>query len=383
VTIRPEQRTAGLAESSRGWTEAQARTLVAAARQAPVWCSEHPWVVEVVDQRVALYELNPHAWREHDGHRDRLLSCGAAVANLRIAGRAAGRTADCELGGTPQHPDLAATVHFGQRHSPSQRELALADALPTVHETRSAPRLDPVDHATAHQFLVESTCPGVVVTPLSRARDLAALAELVAHTRPTDDLVPWLSPAGAASTREQELSRIAARLAADQVAVVLTPDDTRRDLIAAGAALQTMRLTAHVEGLGLLPVLAPLRLPAVRAGLIERLDLPGYPQALVRIGQPGGSQAPLRIIGTEPLARYPPETSSRGVVLDSTGPPASAGIRRNRLFIQPSGGRGRWVSLLEPGFQRFGVSEVGSGWTWWPRRSRVVRHSVRCWRAGT
>jgi hypothetical protein len=68
--------------------------------------------------------------------------------------------------------------------------------------------------------------------------------------------------------------------------VVPRHDRTGRDHLLAGMAMQRVWLTAVTHGLVASVLTKPLHLPDVRAGLIERLQLAGYPQLILRLGYP-------------------------------------------------------------------------------------------------
>jgi hypothetical protein len=53
-----------------------------------------------------------------------------------------------------------------------------------------------------------------------------------------------------------------------------------------------MWLAATAAGLAASVLTQPLHLHEVRAGLIEAMDLPGYPQAILRVGLPSGEVPP-------------------------------------------------------------------------------------------
>ncbi|MFC5099404.1 nitroreductase family protein [Kibdelosporangium philippinense] len=69
------------------------------------------------------------------------------------------------------------------------------------------------------------------------------------------------------------------------VFVVETIDDTRWDHVLAGQAIQRAWLTATRLGLAASLITQSLQVPEVRAGLGEKLQLPGFPHALMRFGR--------------------------------------------------------------------------------------------------
>jgi hypothetical protein len=68
---------------------------------------------------------------------------------------------------------------------------------------------------------------------------------------------------------------------AHHVVLVLSTDDCRADHLRAGAALQSARLAYRAAGMLSHPLTGLLHSTELRAGLIERLELAGYPQAVL------------------------------------------------------------------------------------------------------
>jgi hypothetical protein len=78
----------------------------------------------------------------------------------------------------------------------------------------------------------------------------------------------------------------AERLRRECLLVLLTPDDGPLDHVRAGMAAQVTWLAATAAGLVGSILTQPLQLHEVRAGLIEGMELAGFPQALMRFGHP-------------------------------------------------------------------------------------------------
>jgi hypothetical protein len=76
--------------------------------------------------------------------------------------------------------------------------------------------------------------------------------------------------------------RRTARFEPDPVLVLLsTPEDSRRDWLRAGQALERVLLTATVRSLATTPMSQPLEIPELRAVLAAG---EGYPQVILRVG---------------------------------------------------------------------------------------------------
>jgi hypothetical protein len=87
-------------------------------------------------------------------------------------------------------------------------------------------------------------------------------------------------------TRLADRITLTERLMGEGLLVILTSDDTRRDHFLAGSAMQRVWLSAITRELVASVLTQPLHLHEVCAGLIERLELNGYPQLILRLGYP-------------------------------------------------------------------------------------------------
>lgn len=278
------------------WTEEQTRALLAAARSAPTRSHEHPWLIELRGHGAFVYERLSMR-RRYPAGRDRLLSCGAVVANLHTTIRALGWEPEL-LTGPCREPDLIAVVRAGRRHVATGAALARREAIAHVDRSDRVPLLSPVDGQTGRWLADADWCPRTEAKLLADPKTAAVLGELVLHAarrwdgdrRIANELAAWLGATPMTDDHcvvpyERAVSAIAARIAAERVLVVLTPDDGRTDQMMAGAAVQAIRLTATMSELAAVPVTALLRIPELRSGLIDAAQLPGFPQALVRIGR--------------------------------------------------------------------------------------------------
>jgi len=226
-----------LAPIGLGWTVTDPERVRDAALKAPRWGTRQPWTLELSGHVVRLFEYAPPSALRHGAGTERLLACGAALTNIRLAVRTAGWRTDVRFVYDRDRPDLVAVVSALEILPPTQAEAHRFAAIYGLVRT-PVPR-GPVSAAGLRAIVGSSWCPGV-------------------ELRRIDD--------------EGRTSF-----------VVLTTDDARLDRVRAGAALQAACLTARAVGLIARPVIEPLWRPGVRAGLIERLTLAGYPQALLRI----------------------------------------------------------------------------------------------------
>jgi hypothetical protein len=260
----------------RRWARAERHLLVRAAEHAPVLCPERPWVVELHEGEVRLYELATRTARDSAG-LDRLLTCGTALACLHLALRELGWRVAVDQSPAAGHPDLVAVLRPTGRAGPSPAEHTRFAALEGITSAGALP----ADLTGAGPW------PGVELRPLRGPSEAAELARLLLafgdRLESTVDLRVWLPPHGPASDFDQ-LCEATARIAGDPlVLVLLTPDDTCRDHVRAGAALAWAMLGAQARGWAAHPITAPFHLPEFRACLVDGLDLAGHPHALLRI----------------------------------------------------------------------------------------------------
>jgi nitroreductase len=305
-----------------GWSRHEVAVVAEAVRRAPSVHNTQPWVVEFHDGGIALFERLDLTLPQHDpAGRDRLISCGAALANVVLALRILGRDTRTSLFPDPLRPDQVARIAVTGRRQPStlDRDRYAAIPLRRSHRGPFTGRLVPED--LCHALVSATAAGGVQVRPVGRPGETAAVAGLLDHSAlalrqdrgyqrelaawtndrpdhhpgggvptptPTYDTLPW---AGLVRTTTSlpDLNTLAARLDREHLLLVQTPDDGPADHVHAGQAVQDTWLAVTHAGLAGAVLTQPLHVPEVRAGLIERLGLPGFPQALLRFGYPAGT----------------------------------------------------------------------------------------------
>ncbi|MFC7615417.1 hypothetical protein ACFQV2_19830 [Actinokineospora soli] len=162
------------------WTTAEAAVLSAAARSAPSVHRTRPWVVETRGREVLVVERVDLRLPEHDPTgRDRLISCGAAVACVRLAVRRLGWSETWRQFPLPGRRDVVAAVRAGEPRPPTAEDSARYAAMRRrrSHRSRFAGPPDPgidLRHATDVE--------GAAVVALAGPAADAALAALITHT---------------------------------------------------------------------------------------------------------------------------------------------------------------------------------------------------------
>ena len=293
------------------------RLLLNAAVAAPSVHNTQPWLFRVSDGRVDLLADRTRQLREQDPEgRALLVSCGAALLNLRVATEHVGYEPHVELLPDPDEPDLMARVAIDGHHTRAGMTAELFNAIEQRHtnrmpyEDRPVPR--PVLDALVEAARQEGAELHVVTDPHDRARlvDLIHEADLTHETNAAriDEAQRWTGvgehrtdgvPAQAlgplpstADTPFRDLTlgrsvpgRAFAVFEKDPtLAVLTTRGDDRLAWLVAGQALERVLLVATVEGLVSTFANQPLEMPSLR-WLVRDPDAPiGYAQMIMRLG---------------------------------------------------------------------------------------------------
>jgi hypothetical protein len=213
----------------------QVRAVLAAADAAP-GPSPRPWQFHCTPVAIELYENEDIKL----SHPERVLACGGALLNLRLAINAVGVYADVRLAPDPVHPRLLASVRPENERPATVWERQLAHVI-------SRPAMNAGDQVTA--------LPVAIVQELRRAAEIEHAwlvrlsdVQLVALHRLADSIGP-------------ELART------HLVVVVGSLHDDTRALLRAGQAIQRVYLTATTLGLCASFVEEPVATAAARTEL--------------------------------------------------------------------------------------------------------------------
>lgn len=302
------------------WTFGEKSLVAGAAALAPSVHNTQPWVLEFHDDhQVWLYERLDRALPRHDPlGRDRLISCGTALEHVLLAMRVLGWVPEMELWPDRTHPDQVARVTATGRCEMSEVDMSRYRAITGRRSHRKPFTPHPVSEAARRTLLGAHGVDGVGLRVVSEPPEVAALAKLVNHsalvlradqayqrelnawtttvhdpfpgmglstaTRRTATL-PWAGLVRR-TTAIPDVGWLADRLSREFVVLVETPDDGPRDHVRAGLAAEQIWLTAVATGLAGSLLTQPFQLHEARAGLVEALSLNGFPQLLLRFGQP-------------------------------------------------------------------------------------------------
>ncbi|PAP75916.1 Acg family FMN-binding oxidoreductase [Rubrivirga marina] len=317
-----------------------------ATRHAPSVLNTQPWAFRIAgdavelraDRRRQLPALDPHG-------RELTVSCGAALAVLRVAALHHGLRALIEPFPQADDLDLLARVTFEPAAPPADDRLFRAIALRHTHRRALADEPIPDDLAAALMGAVaqDDAWLRLLTTPDDKemvarlvdeavrvqAQDSGVVADVRAWLRPDGDprpdgvrdgdQGPWDRRADV-RTPAAAVARHKARLIenAPAVAVLGTETDTPSAWLAAGLALGEMLLVAADRGLAVSYANEPIE---VNGGWRRRLAAVvggGYPQLLFRLGRPveegGTPRRPLRDVAeVAPEDEPPPDRAGRPI----------------------------------------------------------------------
>ncbi|SEU26381.1 Acg family FMN-binding oxidoreductase [Nonomuraea wenchangensis] len=291
-----------------------------AARWAPSVHNTQPWSFAVSGDEIGLRADTERRLRVGDpAGRELLISCGAALFNLRTAIRRAGFEPVVRVLPDPDRPSLLALVRPGAEVEPDEHTRVLAGEFERRRTHRSGfttlPVPDRLVQALARTAGEEGAALLVLAPPAAEAvAALTRAAQIVqSEDRPRHlEVVRWARPPGSArkdgvpaGAYPHDEPRTDPAFAqrdyawrhdwgnpADQagstspgvVTVLTTADDTRQDWLNAGQALQHVLLKASAYGVSAAFHTQALEMDHLRAFLREELCAGARPQMIMRLG---------------------------------------------------------------------------------------------------
>lgn len=308
---------------------------------APSTHNTQPWRFTIADDALLLYADLTRAMPVVDpDQRELIMSCGAALFNLRTVLQSWGYAVRTELTPDDRRPDLLARVTITPGRPGTEEQRALVAAMGQRHTHRQVFADGPLPAGLLEALQVSADHEGAWLTVLDRAvaaqtADLVGRAsrerlssveyrrEVTAWLRSngTDrpDGLPgyafgfgglraalsrvagkWFAVSRSQARRDEELARRAPALV-----VVGTEGDTRREWLAAGQALQRVLLTAATHGVQASFLNAPVQIKEMRRQLLAFTARRGAPQVVLRLGMGGAVRGTPRRVPAEVLHGVP------------------------------------------------------------------------------
>jgi Nitroreductase family len=308
---------------SSGTATDKARFAVRYAILAPSSHNTQPWrfiingeeLLVCADRTRSLANIDPF-------DRELIISCGAALFNLRVAFAHFGVPVEITTFPQSSDPDIVARVVF-RASGPIFKDLSelfnaitkrttnrgpfSAEDVPAViiERLKSAAALEGVDVAFAQELAQRERLATLIANADRRQFDDPRFRrELAAWIHPSrkDDGMPAASqglraltdaatPVIAMAIRTFDLGNgVAAaheELARGSPLLVTlsTPMDNNEGWLAAGLGLQRLLLVAANEGYSTSYLNQPIEVPDLRTELAKDLSIDGYPQLLLRVGR--------------------------------------------------------------------------------------------------
>ncbi|MGU7812171.1 Acg family FMN-binding oxidoreductase [Burkholderia sp. AW49-1] len=301
----------------------QMRELLGYAVLAPSSHNSQPWrflvngaTISVCADRVrALPVVDPF-------DRELIISCGAALLNLRVALDHAGLAHTITTFPSEVDPDLLATVRVCDDGYSDASLGALFDAIPDRVTTRAPFESTAVPDEIQHELIEAGVAEGADVACVDSIAHRARVAELVAEAdrqqfsdpRFRRELASWIdprrhvdgmpafaagvptlldfaAPVATMAVRTFDLGNGLAALhhqlvgASPLIVCIATVRDDREAWLAAGQALERILLVATRAGYTASYLNQPVETAGLRAHLRHMLGLRGEPQLLLRVGR--------------------------------------------------------------------------------------------------
>ncbi|HEY6311614.1 MAG TPA: hypothetical protein VIY52_12540 [Streptosporangiaceae bacterium] len=300
-----------------------ARYVVAKAVWAPSVHNTQPWWFTADGQQVSLYaDVGRRLVVADPDGREMMISCGAALFNVRLALRSLGYIPETRVLPDPGQPELVARVSWRQRAAADELERWLFGQVLTRRTHRGAFDPEPLPPDTLAALRAGAVREGaalrIVADDGRRAALAAAVEEAERHLRLVGErvreLARWAPPPG--STRSDgvpatsyparvehtepyfpgrdfahghgwgvpPLGSATAHRAAGVAGLLTTAADRPADWVNAGQALQRILLTASACGAAVALHSQPLELPWLREFIRTQLSDGACPHLVLRIG---------------------------------------------------------------------------------------------------
>jgi nitroreductase len=293
-----------------------------AARWAVLAPSSHntqPWHFNIHGNRIDVLADRARALPVVDpDDRELIISCGAALFNLRVALEQLGWRPSVEILPDTVNTDVVASVRIVERQAPSTASNALFEAITKRHTNRQPFAEREVDESLVSELQREAHVEGawlywarglykesvarliaeddrLQMADKSFRRELAAwlhpshaehgdgmwdtrnAPEIVQHAAPL--ILRTFDIGGLRAARDHELA-----IGSPVLAVLGTETDDERAWVASGQALARVLLFATARGLSASFLNQPCEVAPLRQRLREAIGKSGVPQLVLRLG---------------------------------------------------------------------------------------------------
>ena len=303
-----------------GFAADQLEFMLGYAILAPSTHNTQPWQFRINAMDVEIFADWSRRLAVVDPHgRELVMSCGAALFNLRVAAEYFEKGWRLEPLPDPSQPALLARFHLGQQAETSSEDVLLFHAVTQRHTNRGPFQLDPLPDELIGNCVTTAQQEGAWFMLADTDDTREALADLVAeadrqqwaqhafrqelagwlrtHPDTCADGIPvhhlgvqdWLSFAGPSLIRTFDRGKgQAARdreiaLHSPALVVLGTEQDDPAAWLAAGQALQAVLLRARSEEVWASFLCQPLEVPEIREQVAAMCGMPN-PQVILRMG---------------------------------------------------------------------------------------------------
>lgn len=302
------------------------RFLLNYAVLAPSGHNTQPWLFQINRDVLEFYADRSRALPIVDPqNRALIISCGAALLNLRIAMRHFNYAGEIEIFPNHKDPDLLARIRLGERKQATAQEHLLFQAIPKRHTNRKQFEDRQVPETLLSEFQVAASEEGCWLHIVQNEDQKKVVADLIAegdrlqwsnkqfrrelakwirdrHSRTHDGIpayafgmpdipvIDLMSLVGSFAMRTFDMGKTQAtkdyQLAIHSpiLLAIGTENDTPQAWLSAGQALGKILLQARAQEIWASFLNQPIEVPQLRFQLRDALGKTGFPQLLFRIG---------------------------------------------------------------------------------------------------
>ncbi len=297
------------------------RFLVNYAVLAPSSHNSQPWLFGISGDTLTLYADRTRVLPVMDPHdRELVISCGAALALLRISMHHFGYADSVQTFPDPERPDLLARVNLTAGHDPLLEDDLLIGAILTRRTNRRPYSTRPVPDQIIEELQTAADSEGTQLFVVGNDDARNALALLIAEAdrvqwsdkRFRNELAAWVRPNISVSYdgiqsealdygeftsytvpqimrtfdlgNGQAAKDLELASGSPLLVVLATPTDTPTAWLAAGQALAKVLLRAAAEGLSASYLNQPIEIASLRREVQNVTGCDLYPQLVLRMG---------------------------------------------------------------------------------------------------